>query len=168
MNPQILVASASKHGSTHEVAETVARQLELCGLTVELQPAVDVLSVDRYDAIVLGTALYAGRIVADARRFLKRHRTELAARPFAVFAMGPLTTSDHDIAGATRQLEAGLAKVPELHPIARAVFGGVVDPALLRFPFNRMKASDARDWEAIATWADDLAARLQGERLAAV
>ena len=33
----------------------------------------------------------------------------------------------------------------------------MIDPAKLRFPFNRMAASDARDWEAIAGWADEVA-----------
>jgi hypothetical protein len=44
-------------------------------------------------------------------------------------------------------------KVPEVHPAAVAIFGGVVDPKRLRFPFNRMPASDARDWASIRAWA---------------
>ena len=36
-----------------------------------------------------------------------------------------------------------------------------MDPAKLRFPFNRMQASDARDWEAIRSWADEIAARFE-------
>jgi hypothetical protein len=38
------------------------------------------------------------------------------------------------------------------------IFGGAVDPAKLRWPFNRMPASDARDWQAIDAWADAVAA----------
>jgi hypothetical protein len=38
-----------------------------------------------------------------------------------------------------------------------AVFGGAIDPARLRFPFNRMPASDARDWDAIRTWTAEIA-----------
>jgi menaquinone-dependent protoporphyrinogen oxidase len=163
----ILVAHATKHGSTREVAEWIARRLGSHDLTVELKPAAEVGDVAEYDAVVLGAALYMGRLVPDARRFLARHRTELAARPFAIFAMGPLTTSEHDVGGATKQLEAGLAKAPELHPFASAVFGGVVDPAQLRFPFSRMKASDARDWNAIETWSDELAVNLRREPAAA-
>jgi hypothetical protein len=35
-----------------------------------------------------------------------------------------------------------------------AIFGGVVDPAKLRFPFSRLPASDARDWDAIHGFAE--------------
>jgi hypothetical protein len=47
--------------------------------------------------------------------------------------------------------------VPEVKPYAVAVFGGVIDPHSLRFPFNRFPASDARDWGAIRAWATELA-----------
>jgi hypothetical protein len=38
-------------------------------------------------------------------------------------------------------------------PVSVAIFGGAVDPTKLRFPFNRMPETDARDWEAIREWA---------------
>jgi menaquinone-dependent protoporphyrinogen oxidase len=167
MADSVLVAYASRHGSTRQVAEAVARRLETHDVHVEVRPAADVRSVSEYDAVVLGAALYTGRMVVEARRFLRRHHTELSDRPVAVYAMGPLTMSDDDVAGATRQLEAGLAKVPDLHPLTSAIFGGVVDPAQLRFPFNRMKASDARDWRAVDEWSDEVAALLRARSPAA-
>jgi hypothetical protein len=39
-------------------------------------------------------------------------------------------------------------------PSLIAGFGGVVDPQSLRFPFNRLPAGDARDWEAIRRFAE--------------
>src|SRR5207249_454038 len=75
----------------------------------------------------------------------------------AVFAMGPRTSSEDDLAGSRKQLDHDLAKLPELEPFSIAIFGGVVDPAKLHFPFNRMAASDARDWDAIEAWALELA-----------
>ena len=167
MTDRVLVAYASKHGSTRQVAEAVARRLETHGVQGEVRPAADVRSLAEYDAVVLGAALYTGRMVVDARRFLRRHHTELSERPVAVYAMGPLTMSDGDVAGATRQLEEGLARVPDLHPITSAIFGGVVDPTLLRFPFNRMKASDARDWRAVDEWSDEVAELLRARSPAA-
>lgn len=41
---------------------------------------------------------------------------------------------------------------------ATAIFGGVVDPSKLRFPFSRMGASDARDWDAVRAWSNEVAA----------
>ena len=40
-----------------------------------------------------------------------------------------------------------------------AIFGGVIDPAKLHFPLNRIEAADARDWDAIRSWADEIAGR---------
>jgi menaquinone-dependent protoporphyrinogen oxidase len=121
-------------------------------------PAPGVMSVTEvghlrgYDTVVLGGALYAGRLHKDARRFLARHREALSVRSVAVFAMGPGSLEPSAVAGSRAQLDRALAKVPEIEPISVAIFGGVVDPAKLRFPFNRMPASDARDWTAIEAW----------------
>lgn len=153
---KVLVAYASKRGSTREVAEAIAETLRRHGLSVEIEPAGAVASVEDYGAVVLGGSLYMGRLHADARRFLDAHRAALARRPLAVFAMGPQTLEESDVAGSRAQLDKALAKVPELEP-AVAVFGGVVDPSKLRFPLSRLPASDARDWDAIAAWAAEIA-----------
>ena len=153
----VLVAYASKHGSTREVAETVAVVLRERGLDVAVEPAGAVATVDGYSAVVLGAALYMGQLHKDALSFLKTHGRALREIPFAVFAMGPKTPADEEIADSRAQLERGLSQTPELRPSSIAVFGGVVDPAKLHFPLNRLPASDARDWDAIAAWADEVA-----------
>jgi menaquinone-dependent protoporphyrinogen oxidase len=84
-----LVAYATKRGSTREVAAEVARIIRQSGPEVEISPAREVKSLDRYGAVVLGGALYMGRWHKDARRLLKRYRSELASLPLAVFALGP-------------------------------------------------------------------------------
>ncbi len=157
MARSVLVAYASKHGSTQEVADAIAETLREQDLGVEVRPAGEVKRLDGYDAVVLGAAIYIGHLHQDARRFLTRHRQALAERPLAVFAMGPRTLGEEDVAESRRQLDHDLAKFRELEPVAVAIFGGVVDPAKLRFPFKRMPASDARDWDAIHAWADEVA-----------
>jgi menaquinone-dependent protoporphyrinogen oxidase len=159
MTQRILVGFATTRGSTREVAESVAGTLRAHNLDVEVQPASAVDDVSGYDGVVLGAALYMGRAHADARTFLKRHRLALAEVPFAVFAMGPKTLDEHDVAGAGQQLARSLARVPEVKPLSVAIFGGVLDPTKLRFPLNRMEASDARDWDAIRAWAEEVAER---------
>jgi menaquinone-dependent protoporphyrinogen oxidase len=166
MSESVLVAYATKHGSTEEVASDIAATLLTHGLDVDVHPAGEVEGLDGYDAVVLGGALYMGRLHADARRFLKRHRKELSHRPLAVFAMGPQTLGEADVAGSRKQLDRALASVPELEPVSVAIFGGVVVPSELSFPFNRMAATDARDWDAIRRFADELATRLAAAPLA--
>lgn len=152
-----LVTYATKKGSTREVAEALGLRLEGHGLSTTLLPAAEIDELDDFDAVVVGGALYTGRWHADARRFLKEFREPLAGMQLAVFAIGPLTTSEEDVAGARKQLDRALAKTPELEPVSVAIFGGAVVPDKLHFPFSRMPASDARDWDEIRAWADTLA-----------
>jgi menaquinone-dependent protoporphyrinogen oxidase len=160
MERTVLVAHASKHGTTREVAEAVAATLREHGHTVELEEAGRVRDVSRYDAVVVGGGLYLGRWHADGRKLLKRNREELAHRPFAVFAMGPDSLEESKVAESRKQLEGALADFPELEPCAVAIFGGALQPESWRFPLNRLPAFDARDWDAIRAWADELAEKL--------
>jgi menaquinone-dependent protoporphyrinogen oxidase len=155
---RILVAHASRHGSTREVAEAVATALRARGLAVDVLPAAEVGHLRRYAGVVLGGAIYTGRLHKDARRFLARHHDALAGRALAVFALGPRTLAPDDVAASRAQLDRALAGAPT--PVSVAVFGGVIDPEKLRFPFNRMPAGDARDWAAIEAWASALGPRL--------
>jgi menaquinone-dependent protoporphyrinogen oxidase len=163
MTQSILVAYATKKGSTQEVAEAIAERLDERGLQTTVQPAGEVTDLTGFDGIVLGGSLYMTRWHADARRFMRRYTEMLATLPLAVFAMGPLTTEERDVEGARKQLDHALAKTPDVTPVSIAIFGGVVDPAKLRFPFNHMPASDARDWDAIREWADEVAELLRAE-----
>lgn len=160
MTTPVLVAYATKAGSTREVAEVVARTLREHGLETDVRPVDEVATLAPYSAVVLGTALYTGRVHKAARRFLSGHRDELAELPLAVFAMGPKTLADEDVAASRVQLDRALAAHPQLRLGPVAIFGGVVNPTKLHFPFNRMPESDARDWDAIRAWADEVAAVL--------
>jgi menaquinone-dependent protoporphyrinogen oxidase len=150
----VLVAYATKKESTHEVAEAVAARLRDLGHDVDVRPAAEVGTLAPYGAVVVGGALYAGRWHRDARRFLATHRDELARRPVAVFAMGPAKLEPAEVEGSRKQLDRALASEHDLEPVSVTIFGGVIDPAKLRFPLNRMPAADARDWDAIRAWAD--------------
>jgi menaquinone-dependent protoporphyrinogen oxidase len=152
----LLAAYASKHGSTREVAEAVAKKLAEAGREVEIRRAGDVENLTPYDGVVLGGSLYFGRWHEGAARFLAKHRRRLSELPLAVFALGPMTAEPNDLADSRGQLDQALQKVPEVEPRGVAVFGGVIDPTTLRFPLSRMPASDARDWEAIEAWADEI------------
>ncbi len=158
---KVLVAYASKYGSTGEVAEAICERLRERGLDSVVMPAESVKALDGYSAAVLGIALYFFRWRGAAHRFLKRHRRSLENMPVAVFGLGPIEDTPEQYTGARGHLDKGLAKHPWLAPVSIAVFGGRLDPAHLRFPDNnpamrQMGQIDLRDWEAIRSWADDL------------
>ena len=161
MTTTVLVAYATKYGSTQEVAEAIAATLREQGCEAEVRPAREVRTLAGYDVVVLGAALYIGRWHADAPRFLKRHRAILSSLPVALFALGPLDAGEKQWQDAHAQLEQALAKAPWLTPIAVEVFGGVINPSKLHFPFNHMPAGDARNWTTIRAFAERLAAMLR-------
>ena len=104
MSASILVAYATKYGSTQEVAEVVAAALREDGQTVDCRPAKEVRSLGGYTAVVVGAPLHMFRWHKDAKSFLSRHRQALTARPVAVFAMGPLKDEAKDWQDVRAQL----------------------------------------------------------------
>lgn len=156
MSGTILIAYGSKHGSTQEVAHAVAEELQAHGLDIETLPAGAVDDLRPYVGVVVGGSIYMGRWHADAVDLLQRHKYALSELPLAVFGIGPRTLETHEIESSMAQLRQSLASVPDVEPVAVAIFGGAVKPRALHFPFSRMPASDARDWVAIRSWAAGL------------
>ena len=157
----ILLAYASRFGSTQEVAETIASTLREAGLEVDLQPMQEVKSLDRYDAVVLGAAIYNAKWNADAHQFLLQHQDVLTKLPVAIFTLGPLSASEAAKRNSRRQLDSELAKYPWLKPVAVEIFAGKYDPSKPGMGFfdRFVPASDHRDWAAIRAWATALPTR---------
>lgn len=172
MSASILVAYATRYGSTEGVAQVVAETLRQRGLEVDIQPMRKVRSLEGYRVILLGAPIYMGRWHKDAHHFLSEHRKALAERLVTIFALGPLHDDDEEWQGSRAQLDKELAEFAWLTPVALEVFGGRFDPEKLHFsdrviaslpasPLHGMPASDVRDWPAIRAWAGDLAAKLE-------
>jgi menaquinone-dependent protoporphyrinogen oxidase len=166
MSKPILLAYATRYGSTQEVAEAIAASLREVGLQVDIQLIQDVRTLDNYDAVVLGAAIYNTRWHPDANRFLSQHEEALKQRPLAIFALGPVSTSDAAMRRSRSQLDKELEKYPWLKPAALEMFVGKIDPSKLSF-FDRLMtpASDHRDWDAIRAWANILPTQLQQDEM---
>ena len=158
----ILLAYASRFGSTQEVAETIADTLREAGLEVDLQPMQVVKSLDHYSAVVLGAAIYKAKWNADAHQFVMQHQDALTQLPVSIFTLGPLSSSEAAKRNSRRQLDSELAKYPWLKPVALEIFAGKYDPSKpgLNFFEKFLPARDYRDWDAIRAWAMGLSAKL--------
>lgn len=156
----VLVAYATKYGSTEDVAGVVATALREDGLDTDLVLARDVSSLDRYSAVVVGAALYNHRWHRDVVRFIDRSHDALARLPVAIFAVGPVNDNAQEFDSAREQLDGVLARWAWLSPSSLAVFGGRFDPTRFRFPGARLlakvPATDIVDPVAIAEWAHSL------------
>jgi menaquinone-dependent protoporphyrinogen oxidase len=161
----VLVAYSSKRGSTAEIAETVAATLRREGLGVCLERAEDVQSLDRYDAVVLGSAVYMKRWRGDARHFLKKHRKALKQMPLWAFSSGPVGDPAKDNPEWTEPPRIA-EKVEELGGREHVVFGGCLpaEPAGLMEKAMAQgtpkELRDRRDWAQIRSWAHEIAAAL--------
>jgi menaquinone-dependent protoporphyrinogen oxidase len=167
MSASILVAYATRSGSTQEVAEAVGTAFGEAGFSVDVQRLPVRGDLSRYDAVVLGAPLYMFHWHKDALRFIGNHRQALEGCPVAVFALGPFNDVEKEWREVRAQLDKELAKFPWFRPAAVQVFGGKFDPAKLRFPYTLIPAlrkippSDLRDWNAIWGWAEELAGTLR-------
>lgn len=158
---KVLVAVASRHGSTREIAGAIADELRAAGLDVDCREAGEVTDVAGYDAAVLGSAVYMGSWQPDALRLVERHREGLAGIPVWLFSSGPLGSDDPRF--HPRQ-------IPDLmqatHARDHRIFAGRLDASTLslseRLVVRAVRApeGDFRDWAAMRGWAREIAATL--------
>jgi menaquinone-dependent protoporphyrinogen oxidase len=156
----VLVAVASRHGATREIAEAIGRGLSARGVGAEVRSVDEVDGVAAYEAVVLGSAVYAGRWLKAARQFAEANAEDLAARPTWLFSSGP-------IGDPPRPSEEEAVQVGQIVAATAArehrVFAGKLDKRGLSFAERavvvafRAAEGDFRDWEAIAAWADAIA-----------
>jgi menaquinone-dependent protoporphyrinogen oxidase len=166
----VLVAVASKHGATGKIGEKIAQVLADRGLHVERFLPDEVPSVEPYDAVILGSAVYAGHWLDPARRFAQRHAVALSERPVWLFSSGPLGEPPLPV-----EDPVDVTRISELIPVRghRSFAGdlardrlGLGERALVRMV--RAPYGDFRDWAEIAGWARDIARELASSRALAV
>jgi menaquinone-dependent protoporphyrinogen oxidase len=151
---RVLVTFGSKHGATAEIADVVAETLCSCGLDVDCVEAGDVESLDGYDAVILGSAVYMRRWRREARRFVHHFAADLAQRPFWVFSSGPVGDPAQD---NPAWLEPGgtIREIERLGVREHVVFGGRSTSSGIPAQFR-----DRRDWREIRGWARAIAASI--------
>lgn len=152
MAARVLVAYATKLGSTREIAEAIAQVLRDGGHRAAAVACREVTSLDDWDAVVLGSALYAAFWQRDARRFVERFHAELKTRPLWLFSSGPLdrrlARDDQPITPDGASLTAGLGAR------AHRTFGGRLstDAAVSAQVLQTHRLGDFRDWQKIVEY----------------
>jgi menaquinone-dependent protoporphyrinogen oxidase len=162
---EILVAYATKMAGTKEIAEAIGERIRSAAHEVVVLDAADVTTVAPYKAVVLGSALYAGRWRPEAVKLLKRNADLLAHKPVWLFHSGPLGPEQVP-QRAPRKVRELAARIGAEEP---ATFGGRLTPdTAVGFLAKKMAqgpvAGDYRDWEAIELWAYKIAQQLVAAR----
>jgi menaquinone-dependent protoporphyrinogen oxidase len=180
---RVLVAYATRHGSTLGIAERIAARLRTRGLEVDTCDAGTTQDIHGYDAFVVGSAAYMFHWLSQASTFVRRNRALLAKRPVWLFSSGPIGTETVDAKGRDILVASEPKEFIEFRslvlPRGERVFFGAYDPdapavgmverlgsAVLRhLPADARKAmpaGDFRDWAVIDAWADEIAEALAG------
>ncbi len=159
---RILVTAASKHGATGEIAQAIATALGAEGITAEARAITDVATLEGYDAVVLGSAVYVGKWMSEAKEFVALHADELRKRPVWLFSSGPLGVTPkpmEDPVDVAPMLEATGAREHRLlvGALDRAKLG-VGERIIVRAV--RAPYGDFRDPATIREWAHHIAEAL--------
>lgn len=160
---RILIATASRHGSTRELgrwlATSITDRLATGDTSVEVRDAADVDSIAEYDAVIIGSAVYMGRWLREARSLVEREQTELESRPVWLFSSGPIGKDSEDPASSKWD------KAP--WAIEHRVFGGKLDRSTLsrfeRLVVRLVRAGDGddRSHDEVDAWADTICTTLK-------
>lgn len=162
---KVLVTAASKHGGTWEIAEAIGLVLRQQGLETNVLAPDDVASVVGYDAVVLGSGVYAARWLGPARELVRRAADEFADRQVWLFSSGPI--------GDPPKPQEDPEDIPDIMQATGAhghrLFAGRLVRARLTFLERTMAVAmrvpdgDYRDWTGIRTWAAGIAEAVRAE-----
>ncbi|MGA7272052.1 MAG: flavodoxin domain-containing protein [Acidimicrobiia bacterium] len=161
----VLVAAASKHGSTAEIAERIGQVLSDRGLNVTVTAPEAVGALDGFRAVVLGSGVYAGHWLKEAKELANRIALFEPAPEVWLFSSGPLgdpPKPEEDPVDVADIEEATSAR-------EHAVFAGKIDKSKLGFGERaimvavRAPEGDFRDWDEIAVWAEGIATALTSQ-----
>jgi len=166
MKDKILVAYASKCGSTGQVAQAIGQALANAGATVDVRPLNKVSDLSAYRAVVLGSAIRQAKWLPEAAKFVAAHQPALSRVPTAYFTV--CMTLSEDTEESRRKVVTYLEPVRQiLKPVEEGFFAGKMDYGQLGFVERLMvervvhvPQGDFRNWTAIQTWAQALPARL--------
>ncbi len=170
---RILIAYDTIHGSTAEVADHIGAELCARGFTVNVRFVGNVSSLEDYDAVIIGSAIYEFHWLPDARRFVRHYYAALSSKPVAVFivcsAMSQDTPESRD-AVQKAFVSPLLNRYPAISPLSIGLFGGAVDFNTNRYNlFEKFvlrilgtvlgftESAEWRDWEYISEWAQEFA-----------
>ena len=160
---RVLVAAASKHGATAEIADRIGEVLGGGGLEVTVTPADHAHDVEGYEAVILGSAVYTGRWMKEARELADRIASVDPPPMVWLFSSGPVGDPPKpeedpvDVASILESLDAR----------EHQVFAGKIDKSKLSFGERaivtalRAPEGDFRDWQQITSWAESIGETLQ-------
>jgi menaquinone-dependent protoporphyrinogen IX oxidase len=88
MNKKVMIAYATRSGSTAEIAEAIGKELGKWGAEVDIQPVTDIGDISSYGSVIIGSPILYGKILPEVKKFLKKYEESLAQKRVACFLTG--------------------------------------------------------------------------------
>mgnify|MGYP002713273708 CR=1 FL=1 len=162
MSQQILIAYASGSGSTREVAEAIAAEIEGDELSTTIKQVSEVDNIAMFSGAVIGSSIRIGRWLPEAVDCLERIKAELVDKPVAYFTtcltMIEDTKENREI--VLTYMEPLLKMTPGVKPIGLGLFAGSFDPVRTAILPGDGLHGDYRNWDSIRAWAQKIRAIL--------
>ncbi|GAA2521345.1 flavodoxin domain-containing protein [Rarobacter incanus] len=155
---KVLVAVASKHGATRGIGEAIADELTARGFDV-VSAEAGAADITGFDAAVVGSAVYMGTWLADARNLVQRIAAAAPRVPVWIFSSGLSDTPSKETNGSGEKSLRNVGANIRQH----RHFSGSLDLNDLSLAERaviaaaRGKNGDRRDFAAIKEWADEIA-----------
>lgn len=161
MEKRVLVAYASKYGSTGGVADAIGKELCSKDVAADVVLIKNANNISSYQGVIIGSAVYMGKWMSEAVDFVKKNKDTLCKVPVAYFLVC-ITMSkptEKNRAEVLSYMDPILKAVPEIKPVSIGTFAGALDYSNLSWLYQKiLKAKgspegDFRDWNDIRAWA---------------
>ncbi len=125
-----LIVYATKYGSTEKCAKYLQKQLPGEAVLYCVQKKDPIPELESFDAVVLGGAIYVGRLQKPMRQFITQNTDALLKQKLGLFFVG--ATPDEKAADIWKNFPGPLLR----HASVKETFGGEVQTDRLTF-FDR-------------------------------
>jgi menaquinone-dependent protoporphyrinogen oxidase len=161
MEKRVLVAYASKYGSTGGVADAIGKELCSKDMATDVVLIKNANNISSYQGVIIGSAIYMGKWMSEAVDFVKKNKDILHKVPVAYFlvCMTLSQPTEKNRAEVLSYMDPILKAVPEIRPVGIGTFAGALDYNNLSWINKKILKSkgtpegDFRNWEDIRTWA---------------
>jgi menaquinone-dependent protoporphyrinogen oxidase len=176
---KVLIAFTTWAGSTHQVAEEIARDLINENMQITVLPAKEVESIKDYSIVILGTPIHAGLTTGDFNRFLRKYHNELASKKTAFFVVcfNLIEDTETNRVETINWLIKSTGKYPDLIPVSTGLFAGAamtesaefnklnffvkkIIESMNKSMVSEKGKSDFREMDKIHAWTDDLVKKI--------
>jgi len=155
---RVLVSTASRHGATSEIGDHIADTLGARAIDVVVARPEEVSDLRWFQAVVLGSAVYAGHWMPEAKDLAERVIAHggLGVWLFSSGGVGDPPMPDTDPVEVADLIEATFAREHRL-------FAGKIDKSKLNAGERaivravRAPEGDFRPWDDISAWAESIA-----------